>query len=459
MNRRKFIKILLYLSSLHLAFGNRLVSAGKKKSGNARKIIVIGAGIAGLAAASHLNNSGFQVKILEARNRTGGRVWTNHSMGMPVDMGASWIHGVNGNPIKKIADQLDLKTSRTDYDNVTVFDHTGKQLDEASLEEIAESFEELIYEIEQYSETLSSDTSIGHALNRILEKYQLTPEETYAMNYALMSVIVDAAAELDELSLWYADQDEGFGGGDKLFPGGYDQIVSHLARQLDIQLNAIVTGIEHSATGIKITTPENTYTADAAIVTVPLGVLKSGNIRFMPDLPKEKQLAINKLGMGVINKVALQFPATFWSNKSEFIGNISSNTGEFPMFLNLAYYTKHPVLLAFAGAGYARAMEKQTDEQIKNNIMKILRNAYGQSLPEPVKILISRWRSDPFALGSYSHIPVGATGKDYDLLAEPLEHKRLLFAGEATMRQYPATVHGAYLSGIREAKRIQTMRF
>lgn len=450
MNRRCFIKTLLALASIKLTLNSRLVSANTKPF----NIIIIGAGIAGLAAANQLQANGHKVKILEARNRLGGRIWTNREMGIPVDMGASWIHGVEGNPIKKLANEFNIKTSETDFDNVKVFDYKGSNVSENNLEEIYEAFEELVKEVEDYSDEIENDISIGHALKKVLSNENLSKDETYALNYAKMAYVVESGAELEELSLLHADQDEAFAGEDELFPGGYDQITSMLANNIDIQLNSNVIKIEHNKNNVVITTTDNRITADIVIVTVPLGVLKSKKIQFVPELPAKKQKAINKLEMGVLNKVALHYPEKFWSDDSEFIGYISNTYGEFPEILNLAYYTNHNILLALTGGKFARDLEKISNEQIKNQFHNIMIKIYGPSIPKPDDIIVSRWVSDQFSYGSYSHIPAGAKGKHYDRIAKPIKHKRLLFAGEASNRKFPATVHGAYLSGIREAERI-----
>ncbi len=453
MNRRHFLKALLVLGMVQSSLRKSGAAAAERPS-EEPQIIVVGAGIAGLAAASELAASGYRILVLEARDRLGGRIWTNRSLGSPVDMGASWIHGVTGNPMKALAVQLGIETSATDYDDVIAFDAGGHQLSNAELGELANAFEELVEEVESFGESRDANLSIGAAFDHVRGQYSLTPDETVALNYASMSAVVAAAAELNELSLMHADQDDGFEGRDELFPAGYDQIARYLARTIDIRFNTVVSAIEHSASGVRIATSQGTYDAEYAIVTLPLGVLKRGSVSFRPPLPAAKQDAIGKLGVGVLNKVALRFPEVFWPRDREFIGYMSRLAGEYPQFLNWQKHSGSPVLLAFTGGDFARRLEDKTEKEIESEIMRILQRIFGHAIPEPDGLAVSRWRSDAYAAGSYSHIPPGATGAEYDRLADPVDHGRLLFAGEATIRQYPATVHGAYLSGIREAKRI-----
>jgi monoamine oxidase len=101
-------------------------------------------------------------------------------------------------------------------------------------------------------------------------------------------------------------------------------------------------------------------------------------------------------------------------------------------------------------------IESQNDEQIVAGAMAVLRRIYGNNIPTPEGWAITRWMSDPFSFGSYSHIPPGASGADYTELSRPVA-QRLFFAGEATHRSYPGTVHGAYLSGLRAAKEIEAL--
>jgi monoamine oxidase len=252
--------------------------------------------------------------------------------------------------------------------------------------------------------------------------------------------------------LHYWDQGREFKGGDVLFPNGYDQITKGLAQGLDIRLEHIVQKIQYDNRGVKIITNQGEFSCERAVITLPLGVLKSGAVKFSPALPQSKQAAIQRLGMGVLNKVYLRFPKVFWQD-TDILGYISQNKGEWAEFLNIHKYIKQPVLLGFNAATYGSQIEKLSDKQIVGEAMKVLQNMYGTGIPNPEASLITRWQQDPFARGSYSYIPPGASRKDYDEIAKPIQN-RLFFAGEATSSKYAATVHGAFLSGEREAQKI-----
>ena len=138
------------------------------------------------------------------------------------------------------------------------------------------------------------------------------------------------------------------------------------------------------------------------------------------------------------------------------IGYIPKKKGEWVEFFNLHPITGKPILVGFNAGSYAKSLEDWADEKIVAAAMQTLRTIYGAKVPDPTDYAITRWGSDPFAQGAYSFLATHATDEDYDALAEPMGD-RLFFAGEATSRQYAATVHGALLSGWREADRIHNL--
>ncbi|MFN3491840.1 MAG: flavin monoamine oxidase family protein, partial [Anaerolineales bacterium] len=255
------------------------------------------------------------------------------------------------------------------------------------------------------------------------------------------------AADPQDLSLWEWDSDEAFSGQEVIFPQGYHQITNGLAQGLDIRLNTEVKFIKYSQNGVEVETSSGTFTSEKAVVTIPLGVLKQAEVKFEPPLPETKQESINRVNMGVLNKVYLKFPKIFWDAELENISYAGERTGEWAYWLNYAAYNGEPILLAFHGGDKGWALEEFSDDEIVNSAMQTLRLLYGDDIPEPESVLITRWGKDKFSYGSYSHIPPFASGADFDALFEPVDEV-LFFAGEATSRKYFATVHGAYLSGI-----------
>jgi monoamine oxidase len=465
ITRRHLLTTSLRASAGTLLLGWRRESSACSASQSQPKkldVIVVGAGVAGLAAARRLKLQGASVLILEARNRIGGRVWTDTSMpGVSLDLGASWIQGTNGNPITSLARSLNLRTSPTDFENIALYDLAGRRLVDAEVSRIETNYRSLLQRVDKLRDTMQGegrqDVSLQAGFERVLAGRNLTDKERAELNFAIHAEIEDEyAADATELSLFNWDQDEGFGGGNELFPAGVGQIADGLARGLDIRLAMPVARIEYSDRGVVIKTQKDSFTADRVIVTLPLGVLKRGLITFSPSVPEQKLAAIRRLGMGTLNKVYLRFPKVFWPKENDVLGVVSQTKGQWGEWINYFRYTGQPILLGFNSGKYARDLEALANHEITAAAMNALRAIYGRSIADPTDVVITRWTADPFTLGAYSSIPPGSSGKDYDTLAAPIGD-RVFFAGEATSRTYPATVHGAFLSGEREAKRISKL--
>lgn len=415
-------------------------------------VLVLGAGIAGLAAARTLTEKGRNVIILEARNRIGGRMWIDSSLGSPLDLGASWIHGVNENPITKLAKEFGIKTLPTDDENAIEFSADGRELPDDEFERMEALFEDVYEEVAEMQNTTEEDISLQVAFDQVIAERGLSAADLRRLNYYIHLVTaLEYGADPKDLSLWWWDQDEEFGGEEVIFPGGYNQITDGLANGLDIRLRTVVNTVRYGVDGVEVETSAGVFVADKAVVTLPLGVLKQASVKFEPPLPESKQAAIDRLAMGVLNKVYLKFPEAFWGEDVETISYVGDELGEWCDWLSFMPLTGEPVLMAFHGGDKGFAIEELSDGEIVSGAMQTLRVMFGNNIPEPEGVLITRWGKDPFSFGAYSHIPPNASGDDYDALAEPVDEV-LFFAGEATSQEYPSTVHGAYLSGVRAAE-------
>lgn len=459
-NRRQFIQLGLFAAALAVSSScnqketGNLSASNKANSGKAN-ILVIGAGIAGLAAARELQNNGFKVTIIEGRDRIGGRIYTDRSLGYAIDLGAAWIHGIQNNPIGKLAKDSNIKILRTDYDNTELYGINGRPVNENQLSQAESLSEEIIEQAKALGERLDKDISVAEAVKRVLKQEQLTAAQQKLVEWQLNSnIVVETGTDMSDLSIQQFDEDEAFAGDDFLFPNGYDQISQILAQDIDIKLQQNVQEINYTGSGVTVKTNAGSFSADAVVITLPLGVLKADKVKFSPALPSEKTTAIQRLAMGVLNKVILKFPQPFWETEYDMIGLMSAAEKDFSEFVNLYKYNSAPVLVGLTGGSFARSLESLSEKEIAQQVMKLLRRIYGNNIPNPEKILRTQWTRDPFSLGAYSYVPVGASMEDRDALAKPV-NKRLFFAGEATSRDYPATVHGAFLSGLREAKNIK----
>lgn len=451
MNRRGFIKAGLGAAGIAAA-GPLLAACSGRGAGDAHaphheRIVIIGAGAAGLAAADELKIRGFDnVVLLEARHRVGGRIWTSSiGDGIPVELGATWIHGIGGNPVHEMAERNSIETAPSDYDNSVLYGRDGQEIDPVA-PDLWRAYMRLAYE------------TPGESLLDVFEEFAAVngfdDDDRRLWMYSLSSMFEhEFAADISELSIMSYDGPSTLRGGDVVFPGGYSQIVDVLAVDRDIRLNHAVTGIDHAGTEAVVTTDAGaTFEADRVVVTVPLGLLKRGHIAFAPSLPPAKRDAIDALEMGILNRTCLLFDDVFWPGHVEWIGYAGEHKGRWSETLNLYPYLRRPVLAMFNPGSYGAAVESFSDEEIVARALQTLGVIFGD-VPEPVDAVSTRWGSDPWTRGSYSYVPVGVPFDTYREMATPVG-ERLFFAGEATHSRFPSTVHGALLSGRRAARQI-----
>lgn len=480
---------------------NTCVQVNKENRNEKKTVIIIGAGMSGLGAARQLTSFGHKVIVLEGRDRVGGRCFsdTNICEGASVDLGASIITGLEGNPIAILCRQLRSRLHRLTY-QCPIYDPNGVPIHPDMDSKMEEVFNRTLDETARLKNSLPQNLSLGEIMNSLLSK----KENEYEMPFShlekalfywhVANLEYGCAADLRKVSLHEWDQDDGneWGGDHCLLWDGYSSLANALSNGLDIRFNSTVDNISYDLqfqdsrlkSSVRIhTTQGEVIEGDVALVTIPLGVLKSGflfllkfanescrNVTFSPPLPTWKIDSINRLGFGLLNKIALYFPHTFWDESLDYFGHVNDdieNRGEFYMFWNLQRCTDKPILIALLAGNAAYNTEKDADHVIKERVMNSLSKRFdllGIKVPDPIHYKVTHWSSDPFAFGSYSYVAVGASGNDYDNLSKtislphPITNENIplvFFAGEATIKQHPATVSGAYLSGIRVAGDIE----
>jgi len=288
----------------------------------------------------------------------------------------------------------------------------------------------------------------------VYERYaaSLVEKDRHFLAYRLNTEVEhEFGADIADLSFRSVNGGEEFAGHDAVFAAGYGQIVDGLAEGLDIRLEHPVTQIDYAGRDVVVRSGAGTLQADAVVVTVPLGVLKAGLV-FRPALPRRTRRAIDELGMGVLNKTCLVFEDVFWEKDVEMIGYVGKETGQWAETLNLYPYTGQPILMMFNAGSYGARIEAMPDAEIVDQALAALEAMYGQ-VRLPKDAFVTRWQSDPWSYGSYSYVPAGSSFRRHSDLASSVDGK-VFFAGEATHQDYPATVHGAFLSGIRAAGQV-----
>jgi monoamine oxidase len=434
--------------------------SGRASVVRAKHVIVVGAGLSGLAAARSLQQAGFDVTVLEARGRAGGRVWTRDG----IDHGAHWIHGTDGNPITSICRALQVPTEFVGGDSSYTGGWEDLVLHQKGAALIAERKEASIAVMDDVQDALddlrramlldnADDISLQSAIDTVL--INMGGETSDVDWHTHLVTRDDAGAGAEYLSFLHWDEGyEVYGPGDSLISGGCGTLVERLSAELEITLETPVDHVAYNDTGVVVRSGDRTWNADKVIVTVPLGVLKAGAITFDPPLPERKLQAIARLGVGSMTKLILHFDWPFWPQNQYVFASLTNGLAQAPTtLLNLWKTHRMPVLVMLLGGEPGRALETAPRETVAVVVRAALRNVFGDKAMGPTKIDVTNWQSDPFSLGAYVYIPPCCTSEELDVLAAPVGDS-LLFAGEHTLRIHWATMQSGYHSGLREAARI-----
>lgn len=392
--------------------------------------------MAGCAAAAELEAAGLRPVVLEARARPGGRIFTDLSMGFPLDLGAAWLHGAAANPLSRLVEGRPYRDNDVldnwlyDPEGNLIPPELSRAVQEASLEMACLALELAAASPEPWSMAEAVAQACFHG-------------GTASHRRSLVR-----AMPLADLRSFAARPDPEAGppleGQDRFLLEGLKEV---LARPSDLRLETEVQAVRWSSTGVLLETSSGPLAFDRVILTLPLGVLRSGRVRFEPALPLGKREAIDALAVEVLEKVALLFPRCSWPAEPDFL-SLNEPDGEMLTCFNLVPNLDKPALVCFLVGDRAR---RHGPDDARELALTALRRAFPD-LDEPVATRVSRWGTDPFSLGSFCLRPPGVDPGMLDRLAEPVGP--LGFAGEATSRSYPGTVYGAYLSGLREARRL-----
>ena len=311
--------------------------------------------------------------VLEARDRIGGRVWSTEVGGVAVDLGASWIHGTDGNPLSELAARAGVVPVVTDDDSVVVRDRAGEvwSTDELVGPSALAEVESLVDDGLAGGDLVADDTVAA-----VIEA-EWGEEDPYLLDVVVTTLIGhEYAADPDELAVLALLEGEGFDGDDAILPGGYRLLLDPLAAGVEVRLDTPVRTVARDASGVTVTTAAGEgLVADAAVVTLPLGVLQSGAVAFDPPLPAAHRAAIESLGMGVLDKVVLVFEDAFWGPDPHVVVLLPEQPGRFVAWVNLLPLVGVPALMGFNSGSTARALEDLDDEQVVADALAALRAA------------------------------------------------------------------------------------
>ena len=422
-------------------------------------IVIIGAGAAGLAAARGLSGAGRRVIILEARGRIGGRIHTLHlsDSPVPIELGAEFVHG-----------EVDTTFSIIEAAALTAVElpdthHWSRSGKWEAVNDFWERIDKVRAQIGNLSRDISFDAFLRSKRNispRLRELSCAFVEGYHAAHADRISAIALKSADSEQ------EQDDPSGNKQFRIANGYDALIAWLRAGLDpdrvdLRLGTVVSEVRWGANDVTVVCRSNgreeTLRARAALVTVPIGVLKAprdqeGAIRFDPPL-REKQKAIAGLESGHVVKIAFRFRERFWDERPVPFNFLHSSDRFMPTWWSSAP-VRAPILTGWAGGHAADALLAEGRETMIDRALDAMATAFAIPRRKLDQLLGATythdWQSDPYSRGAYSYAAVGGSGA-HAVLARPIRGT-LFFAGEATSADQTGTVAGAIESGRKAAK-------
>lgn len=404
-------------------------------------VIIIGAGAAGLAAARGLLAAGRSVRVLEARDRAGGRACTTDVQGAAADLGAAWLHFARENPWTALARQHSC-TVLEDEPNWGGATWVGNQPLSPEAQQRASAAYLRNHALVEAAAAAGRDLPVSAVI----------PDDEFRPRFdAVMTWAVGRPSEqVSTLDLArYADSHDNWSVAE-----GLGSVLTRVASGLPIDYHTPVTHIEHSGRGVWVHSAKGSLSARAVICTLPTTVLAGGAVRFTPALPPEHLQALHDLPLGVCNKVFFRFADADLPGKGtqHSVGSIST--------VRTASYcirpAGQPLLMAYFGGDLSAELE--VAGQLAHFAREQLRSLYGADMVKRVQAeVVTAWGGDPWALGSYSAARPGRADARA-VLARPVT-PQLLLAGEACSATHYGTLYGAAQSGQAAAQQlIQTLQ-
>ncbi|MFI7171156.1 flavin monoamine oxidase family protein [Rhodococcoides fascians] len=422
--------------------------------------VVVGAGISGLTAARILHRAGHRVVVLEARDRIGGRVHTLRTDGQILDVGASWVHGIDNNPLADAIQAFGIPTNeftvgsfQPDGRPIAYYSPNGRRLSEDEVASFASDVHVVDELLAATIATSTLGTSYGDAVNSTVKRLAWDPDRIERVREFLGHRAEEQLGVDQGMLDAHGLDDDAIEGDEVVFPEGYDRLAVCLADGLDVRLGHEVTRIAWGSNSCSVETLTETFSADHIVVTVPIGVLKSPTLLIEPPLPHPVSTALDGLQMNAFEKVFLQFPHAFWDEDVYAIRQQGEAGRWWHSWYDVTVPQGLPTLLTFAAGPCAQTIRQWSDARIAESVLDALRGLYGERVISPQRVHVTRWQDDPFSRGAYSYPAVGSRPSDHDHLSTPVGGV-LHLAGEATWTDDPSTVTAAFLSGHRAAERI-----
>lgn len=397
-------------------------------------VIIVGAGVAGLSAAQKLQRAGKRVVVLEARDRIGGRLYTRRDLAeVPVELGGELVHGTQA-ATWGIINQENIRTTELRAPS-------GPEPAAPDFSRLPKPYPH--ENVEQYLARINLD---GRRMPPYLQFLSVDDEPLRRMDARFFFAYYSHQSAQGEL----------YGDHDFRVPDGYDQLPQALARDITVRTQSIVQEIHWSDEGVKVLFLHNrhivTAKARAVVITLPIGVLRHGDVRFVPALPAEKTHAIQSFSTVDVAKMIYIFDKKVLPDGVDQLHDFTNNP---PMWWRGSAghpQAKGDVVIAWTAGDNARALLEQDYETALYTGLRSLRRLLDDDMLLPANGIMYNWAGDPYARGAYSFLLTGSN-EAHDALGKPVGNT-LFWAGEATSNENGSTVHGAYESGLRAAGEI-----
>lgn len=452
------------------------VTGEKKKL---REVIVVGGGIAGMAAARRLQQEGsMYVRVLEARrDRYGGRIWTSRSAakgtrGADVEMGGGVLNTrARKNPLLNLTEEFELETRNAGSLQLYLRQRNGEtriMSGENATDVYTEAFKIAMNALNKFK-TTSGDMSVKDLLiDALNEAYEAKSEQSYdreILEYVFSSFPAVIAQNFSSLR-YEIENDFGW---DQIIIDGVgtllDRIVGGASGReapIKIELNKVLRNIKVDVNRGKVlvrTTDRKQIVADAVVVALPIGVLKSDSVIFDPRLDDKWYKAVDSLGIDYSCKVVVGFDEAFWPHDVGTFMSFSETTanGFLQIWTNSYRVTGNPYLVGNIFGEKAILWESKMRDEQEEIVLKVLGEMFGEETvmnQEITTFLVSNWSSEEYIQGSVSYPQIGSTEDLWNILQEPV-CPYIYFAGAYTESSgHFDSLHGAYNSGIRAAEQI-----
>ena len=411
------------------------------------EVIIVGAGIAGISAAKILDKNNISNIVIEANNRLGGRAKkAPESFGNWFDLGCSYLHEGDMNPLTSIADSLNVPIN---YENSDIFSiektkyfQSNKSFLSNEKHLLKKSHDKFLTKLNFFRHKVE-DRSLSSCLNIADPYYPIIFDYLTGLN----GIEANLVSALD-----FASVNDGK---DLIIESGLARLIDKWAKGICLSLNTPVTQINWEKDYIEIYTQSKKYICKSVLLTVSNGVLRNEDISFIPQLPNYKIQAIHNLPMGILNKIGVLFKkGTFKENDiGWYIALTDKNDNEKSQIISFEIRKREKEHMIFFFGGERGIDVENFPEKYYKIITAFIKNQFGNRIEKNIiEIIHTSWGKDPFTKGSYSFALPGHSS-ERELLKKSLE-KKVYFAGEATIKSYYGTCHGAYISGVNAANEI-----